>query len=124
MKCDYRGGITALGKRGKHLWLKDGQLGVGEFRLNHSIPLADVAGVEVNERQVGGSDEQTLMSSGMSPGIAYRPGGRPASKPKQITEVTIKTKDGQEGLWLVEHRGADWVRSTLAPALHEAGISI
>ena len=80
VKCDYRGGIIALDRRGKHLWVKNGQLGVGEFRLSHGIPLADVTGVEVNERQVGGSDEQTLMSSGMSPGIAYRPGGRPASK--------------------------------------------
>jgi hypothetical protein len=124
-KCDYKGGIAALGKHGKHLWLKDGELGVGEFTPTHSIPLGIVAGVEVNERRVGGSDEQTLDASGVSSlGIAYRPGGRPASEPRQITEISVTTKDGQKGLWVVEHRGAGWVRGKLAPALSEAGIAI
>ena len=124
VKCDYKGGIVALGKHGKHFWIKDGQLGIGEFSLTRSIPLGDVARVEVNERQVGGSDEQTLVSSGMSPGLAYRPGGRPASRPKQVTEITVVTKVGQEGLWEVERRGGDWVRDKLAPSLESAGIAL
>ena len=124
VKCDYKGGILALGKHGKHFWIKDGQLGVGEFSLSRSIALGDVARVEVNERQVGGSDEQTLVSAGMSPGLAYRPGGRPASRPKQVTEITVVAKDGQEGLWEVEHRGGDWVRERLAPSLKSAGIAL
>ena len=124
VKCDYKGGIAALGQHGKHFWIKDGKIGHGEFSLSHSISLDEVAGAEVNERQVGGSDEQTLVASGVSPGIAYRPGGRPASRPKQITEITVRTKDGQAGLWVVERRGGDWVRSKLAQPLKEAGIPI
>ena len=124
VKCDYKGGIVALGAHGKHLWIKDGQLGVGEFRITRSIPLAVVANVELTERQVGGSGEQTLVASGISSGFAHGPGGRPASQPKQVTDITVRTKDGQEGLWEVEHRGGEWVRKKLAPALHEAGISL
>ena len=124
VKCDYKGGIVALGKHGKHFWIRGGQLGIGEFSLTRSISLGDVARVEVNERQVGGSDEQTLVSSGMSPGLAYRSGGRPASRPKQVTEITVVTKDGQEGLWEVERRGGDWVRDKLAPSLKSAGITL
>src|ERR1700674_2341556 len=124
VKCDYKGGIVALGPHGKHLWIKDGQLGVGEFRITRSIPLAVVANVELTERQVGGSDEQMLVASGTSPGFAHGPGGRPASQPKQVTDITVRTKDGQEGLWEVEHRGGEWVRKRLGPALREAGISL
>lgn len=119
INCDYKGGIVALGKHGKHLWIKDGQLGVGEFRLTHGIPLKDVAGVEITERSLGGTQGQTLAGLGFG-----RPGATPASQPKQVTEITVRTKDGQEGLWLVDHRGGDWVRSRLAPTLKEAGISL
>ena len=124
VKCDYKGGIVALGEHGKHLWVGDGQLGIGEFSLTHGISLDEVSSVEVDERQVGGSDEQTLVASGLSPGTVYRPGGRPASRPKQITEISVRTKDGQTGLWEVEHRGGDWVRGKLGPVLREAGISV
>ena len=124
VKCDYKGWIVALGAHGKHLWIKDGKLGVGEFRITRSISLAVVANVELTERQVGGSDERMLVATGTSPGFAHGPGGRPASQPKQVTDITVRTKDGQEGLWEVEHRGGDWVRKRLAPALHEAGISL
>jgi hypothetical protein len=124
MKCDYKGGIVALGAHGKHLWIKDGQLGVGEFRITRSIPLAVVANVELTERQVGGSAEQMLVASGTSPGFAHGSGGRPASRPKQVTDITVRTKDGQEGLWEVEHRGGEWVRKRLGPALREADISL
>src|ERR1019366_4543048 len=84
VKCEYKGGIVALGRHGKHFWIEDGQLGIGEFSLTHGTPLNEVSTVEVNERQVGGSEEQTLVSSGMSPGTLYRTGGRPASRPKQV----------------------------------------
>jgi hypothetical protein len=39
VKCDYKGGIVALGAHGKHLWIKDGRLGVGEFESLEAFPL-------------------------------------------------------------------------------------
>jgi hypothetical protein len=49
-KCDYEGGIAALGKHGKHLWIEDGRIGHGELKLTHGISLSDVSGVEILER--------------------------------------------------------------------------
>jgi len=117
VKCAYEGGIAALGRHGKHLWIQDGKIGHGEFRLTHGIPLDDVASVEANERQIGGRGIPVQIVPGV-PIVKRVPG----AAPRQVTEIAVRTKDGQEGLWSVDHRGGDWVRSKLAPALHRAGI--
>lgn len=62
--CTYRGGHSALGKHGRHFWIQDGKVGHGEFHLRHSIPLSEVASVEVTERQLPGREAQTLMAMG------------------------------------------------------------
>jgi len=121
VKCSYRGGHTELGAHGKHFRIEDGKIGYGEFSLSHGLPLSAVASVEVTEHDFGGSEGQTLISVGtMKTGGA---GGRPASEPKQVTLITVRTKDGQEPVWEVEHKGADWVRDRLTPLLSNAGIS-
>jgi hypothetical protein len=54
VRCLYRGGHDALGRRGRTLRIKAGRIGWGALRLSHSIPLAEAASVEVTERQFGG----------------------------------------------------------------------
>jgi hypothetical protein len=117
VKCVYRGGHKTLGKHGKHFRIEDGKIGYGEFSLSHSIALSEVASVEVTERQVGGADAQTLMAFGTQPTVMKH-----AAKPKQVTDLTVYTRDGQEALWIIEQRGADWVRKRLTPALQRARI--
>ena len=117
VKCDYKGAIVALGGHGKHFWIQDGKIGHGEFRLSHSVPLDDVESIEVTERQIGGRGIPLQIVPGV-PIVKRVPG----AAPKQVTEIAVRTKDGQEGLWLVDHRGGDWGRSKLAPALCQAGI--
>jgi hypothetical protein len=120
VKCVYRGGHVELGGHGKHFRIEDGKIGYGEFSLSHSIPLSSVASIEVAEHALGGSEASTLLSVGtMKIGSAR---GGPASNPKQVTLITVRTKDGQEPVWEVEHRGADWVRDRLTPVLSNAGI--
>ncbi len=121
VKCVYRGGHTGLGGHGKHFRIEAGKIGYGEFSLSHSIPLSAVASVEVTEHSFGGSEGQTLLSVGTMELGKIR--GSPASEPRQVTLITVRTKDGQEPLWEVEHKGAQWVRDRLTPVLSRAGIS-
>lgn len=120
VKCVYRGGHAELGKHGKHFRIEDGRIGHGEFKLSHSIPLDSVASVEVEEHEFGGSRAQTLVSVGTVKLGGTR--GSPASEPRQVTLITVRTKDGQEPLWEVDHKGANWVRERLTPVLRNAGI--
>jgi hypothetical protein len=119
VQCTYRGGHTALGKHGRHFWIKDGRVGYGEFHMTHSIPLSDVARVEVAERQLPGSEARTLMTAGNPMG--YR-GGPHARAPKQVTDIVVWTEDGQAAFWIVEDRSGEWVRDRLRTVLHGAGI--
>ena len=117
IRCKYRGGNTTLGKHGEHLWINDGRIGHGELRLTHSIPLTDVESVEVTERSFGGSDVQITVMPGLPLTRTVTGTG-----PKQVTEVTVRTSDGQQALWLIEHRGDEWTREQLRPALKQARI--
>jgi hypothetical protein len=122
VRCHYRGGHRALGRHGVHLWIRDGRIGFGELRLTHWIPLSDVSSVDVKERQVGGSEGMVLMAQGL--GFSGMGGGRgpKASFPKLMTDVTVRTKDRQEALWVVEERGGDWVRARLTRVLRKQDI--
>jgi len=115
--CEYRGGNPGLGRHGRHLWIEDGKIGHGELSLTHSIPLVSVTSVDVSEREFGGTEAQTLMAFGAQPVVTKH-----ASKPKQVTDITVRTRDGYEALWTVEQRGADWVQKRLTPALQQARI--
>ena len=115
--CEYRGGNPALGRHGRHLWIENGKIGHGELRLTHAIALASVTSVNVTERSAGGTEAQSLMAFGTQPTVTKH-----ASKPKQVTDITIRTDDGHQALWIVEQRGADWVRERLTPVLKQAGI--
>jgi hypothetical protein len=122
VKCVYGGGHTTLGKHGKHLRVEHGRIGFGEFTLSHSIRLDTVASIEVTEHEFGGSDAQTLVGLGTITigGMGRR--GSPASEPRLMTNIIVRTKDGQEATWEVERRGADWVRERMTPVLRQAGI--
>jgi hypothetical protein len=120
VKCRYRGGHKSLGKHGTHLWINQGSIGYGEMRLTHGFPLSDVSSVDIKEREFGGSDEQIFLAAGVRFGGAG--GGPPGSRPKVMTDITVRTKDGQEALWVVEGRRADWVRERLTPILKLAQI--
>jgi hypothetical protein len=122
VKCHYRGGHTSLGKHGTHLWISQGKIGHGERKLTHGFPLSDVSSVDVKEREFGGSDSQVFFSAGMGFGGMRRGGGPPASRPKVMTDITVRTRDGQAALWVVEGRRADWTRGRLTPALTQARI--
>lgn len=121
VKCVYKGGHDSLGSHGKHFRIEDGNVGYGEFSLSHSIPLSAVTSVEIAEYGFGNSQAQTLIGLGTSvTGLGYR--GSPASEPRQLTLITLRTKDGQEPVWEVEHRSAEWVRERLTPILRKAAI--
>lgn len=79
-----------------------------------------MASVEVAEQQFGGSGSQALLSLGTVKKGGTR--GTPASDPEQVTLITVRTKDGQDPVWEVERKGADWVRERLTPVLRNAGI--
>jgi hypothetical protein len=83
--------------------------------LSHGIPLSDVASIEVIERQVG----KTKVGATLAFGIA---GGLAGKSSKMMTDLIVRTKDGQQANWVVHQRGAAWVRGKLGPVLHEAGI--
>lgn len=118
VKCVYRGGHAALGTHGRHFRIEEGKVGYGEFALTHAIPLSTVTSVEVTECQFGGSQSETIVGLGIAGGVR----GRPVTKPKQVTLITVRTRDGQEPVWEVEHKGAEWVRERLTPALRRARI--
>ncbi len=61
------------------------------------------------------------MALGASVGTGRRL-GRPASAPKQVTVISVRTTDGQDPAWEVEGQGAEWVRKRLTPALQQAHI--
>ena len=121
VRCIYRGGHRSLGRHGKHFRIEGGQIGYGEFSLSHGIPLSDVTSVDVAEQEFGGSGAQTLVSVGTVKLGGTR--GTPASPPRQVTLITVRTRDGQQPVWEVEHKGAAWVRDRLTPTLLKAGIS-
>jgi hypothetical protein len=126
VRCRYRGGHAALGSHGSHLWIRDGRIGHGELRLTHSVPLTDVATVAVEVRRVGGSEARTLMAPGLGGGMGQ--GGTGAGRgphatgPKLVTDVIVRTTDGQEARWVVEDRDGQWVRERLTPVLRSHGI--
>lgn len=122
VKCHYRGGHKSLGKHGVHLWISQGRIGYGEGRLTHGFPLSEVSSVDVKEREFGGADEQIFIAAGVGFSGAHRGGGQAASRPKLMTDITVRTKDGQDALWVVEGRQGDWVRKRLTPALKQARI--
>lgn len=121
VRCHYRGGHRVLGRHGVHLWIKDGRLGYGQLRLTHSISLSDVSSVDIEERQEGGSEGKILMAQGLAQGLGSGVfgGGRgsQASSPRVVTDVTVRTKDSQDALWVVEDRGGEWVRERLTRVL-------
>ena len=122
VKCHYRGGHKSLGKRGTHLWISQGTIGYGEVRLTHGFPLNEVSSVDVKEREFGGTDAQTFFAAGAGFGGLHGGGAHPASRPKVMTDITVRTKDGQEALWVIEGRRADWVLKRLTPVLEHAHI--
>ena len=61
--------------------------------------MTEVEGVEVTERQFGGTEATTLFSMG------NRPGGLQGSPPKQMTDIMVRTRDGQDALWVVQEPG-------------------
>ena len=117
VKCRYRGGSERLGRRGRRFRIQDGRIGYGAFGFSHAIPLTDVASIEVGERQVGGAEAQTLMAFGVQPSVTKH-----AAAPKQVTDITVRTRNGEQARWTVEQRSADWVRERLTPALRQARI--
>jgi hypothetical protein len=119
VSCVYRGGIEELGTHGRHLWIEDGRIGHGRFSPSHGIPLSSVAGVEIMERETDGSEAWPMLAQGV-----YGARRTQTVKPKQSTEIAVRTKDGRTGLWMVKRRGGEWVQGKLALALHEAGISL
>jgi hypothetical protein len=118
VKCVYRGGHAALGSHGRHFRIEGDKLGHGEFSLTHAIPLATVTSIEVTEHQFGGSPARTVVGLGIAGGIR----GGSATPPRQVTVITVRTRDGQEPTWEVEHRGGAWVRERLTPVLRRVRI--
>lgn len=102
---------------GKHFWIEDGKIGHGELRLTHSILLTEVVSVEVTERTYGGSGVRIQIAPGVP--VTKRIHG---TAPRQVTDITVRTRDGQDASWEIERRGADRVRNKIAPALRQAGI--
>jgi hypothetical protein len=114
--CEYHGGNKELGSHGRHFWIENGLVGHGELRLTHGVPLGDVTSVEVTEREEGGEQVGTLLAVGAAGGGYF------SHEPKQVTDIVVRTKDGQAAAWVVEQRGADWVREKLTPVLRQLGI--
>jgi len=115
--CRYLGGHRALGGRSRYLWIRSGRIGYGAFRLTRSIPLTEVTSVEVSEREIGGTNRRVIYAVG----VRTRPAAI-SHPPKQLTDIVVRTKDGQEAAWEVNRRGQDWVRDKLRAALHANGV--
>jgi hypothetical protein len=124
VECEYVGGHSALGTHGHHFRINDGRLGHGEFRLTHSIPLSDVVSVTIAQR---GTAESTDGDRYLAFNALYGNGkglsGAPKA-PRVTTDITVRTKDGQQARWAVEQRDGGWVHDKLAPVLGEAGIRL
>ncbi len=118
-RCHYQGGHRALGRRGGRLWLKDGRLGVGRAFRVRSVPLSDVASVEVSGRQLAGSDRRVLVVQGIRSGSSLATRQR---RPLDVTDVVVHTKDGQDAVWRIDRRDEEWVRGRLAPVLRQAKV--
>ena len=116
VRCVYHGGCAALGAHGRNLWIHDGRIGHGGTHLTHAIPLAEVDSVEVAAREGGGVPAQTLLATGIEGA------GRLSHPVAVITDVTVRTSDGQEAAWVVHERDVPWVRDRLGPALAAARI--
>ena len=120
--CKYVGGHSALGKHGHHFRIEQGRIGYGELSLTHSIPLTDVATVVVAQREV---EESMVGGPVLAAGLMAGGGGILSTKrPRVTTDITVRTRDGQEAQWTVEQRDGDWVRDKLAAALRQAGIRL
>jgi hypothetical protein len=109
--CRYCGGSRTLGRRGRNLWVEEGKIGHGETKLTYAIALSDVASVDVTERVYGGSRMHAQIVLGV---------GRHDPTPRLVTDITVRTRDGQEAHWVVQEKGAQWVRERLRPVLQEA----
>ena len=83
--------------------------------MSHGVPLSDVASVEVVERQVGKEKVGAMLAFGPV-------GGHAGKGSKQVTDIVVHTKDGQQGNWVAQKRGGAWIRGKLGPVLHDAGI--
>jgi hypothetical protein len=118
VKCEYYGGLEALGTHGRHFWIVDGRLGHGNLKMTHSIPLTDVTSIEVSEREGGGGEGDTFTLSGLR-GASL---GTSPTDPIVITDIKVHTKSGLSGLWFVEKKDSSWVRTNLDAALAEASI--
>jgi hypothetical protein len=123
-ECKYVGGHSALGSHGHHFRIDDGRLGHGEFRLTHSIPLSDVVSVTIAQRGMADStDGDRYLAFSALYGNGKGLSGAPKA-PRVTTDITVRTKDGQEARWTVEQRDGGWVHDRLSPALGEAGIRL
>jgi hypothetical protein len=109
--CKYCGGNSTLGRRGRNLWIEDGKVGHGESKLAYAIALSDVSSVDVTERVYGGS----RMHAQIALGTAVHD-----TTPRVVTDITVRTRDGQEARWVVQEKDAQWVRKRLTPVLQEA----
>ena len=116
------GWAQITGHARSHLWISRGEIGYGDLNLTHGIPLSAVSSIDVKEREFGGSDAQAFFSAGVGFGGLRRGCGPPATAPKVMTDVTVRTKDGQEALWVVEEHGAAWVRERLTSVLRQVRI--
>jgi hypothetical protein len=117
VKCEYKGGLAALGRHGRNLWIRDGQIGHGELTLTHGLPLSEVHSVEVAERVFGDTSVEIHAMPGLPVTRTVR-----GTAPKLVTDIVIRTANGLDGIWTVEDHSSDWVRDRLRPALTEAGI--
>jgi hypothetical protein len=117
VRCEYKGGLATLGKHGRNLWIRDGQIGYGELALTHGLELSEVHSVEVTERVFGETDVQIKAMPGLPVTRQVR-----GAAPKLITDVVVRTRDGLDGIWTVENRSSEWVRDRLRPTLSQASI--
>jgi hypothetical protein len=124
VECKYVGGNSVLGNSGHHFRIDDGRLGHGEFRLTHSVPLSDVVSVTIAQRGVAEStDGDRYLAFNALYGEGRGLSGAPKA-PRVTTDITVRTKDGQDARWIVEQRDGGWVHDRLAPALGKAGIRL
>jgi hypothetical protein len=124
VECKYVGGHSALGSHGHHFRIDNGRLGHGEFRLTHSIPLTDVASITIAQRGVAEStDGSRYLAFNALYGEGKGLSGAP-KEPRVTTDISVRTKDGQEARWTVEQRDGGWVHDKLAVVLGEAGIRL